>query len=55
MARGSYTNFRTLPLHDELSEDYRDMIYAGIVAEIETRRRTFLRKGDSNVGPSLIA
>ena len=42
-------------LHDELSEDYRDMIYAGIVAEIETRRRTFLRKGDSNVGPSLIA
>ena len=31
-------------LHDELSEDYRDMIYAGTAAEIETRRRTFLRK-----------
>ena len=31
-------------LHDELNEDYRDMIYAGTAAEIETRRRTFLRK-----------
>ncbi|QHD66653.1 IS256 family transposase [Sphingobium yanoikuyae] len=31
-------------LHDELSEDYRDMIYADSAAEIETRRKAFLRK-----------
>ena len=31
-------------LHDELTEDYRDMIYAGTAAEIETRRKAFLRK-----------
>ena len=31
-------------MHDELTEDYRDMIYAGTKAEIEKRRRTFLRK-----------
>lgn len=31
-------------LHDELTEDYRDMVYAGTAAEIETRRKAFLRK-----------
>jgi putative transposase len=31
-------------LHDELTEDYRDMIYADTGAEIETRRKAFLRK-----------
>ena len=31
-------------LHDELTEDYRDMIYAETAAEVETRRRAFLRK-----------
>ena len=31
-------------LHDELTEDYRDMIYAETAAEIETRRKAFLRK-----------
>jgi transposase-like protein len=31
-------------LHDELTEDYRDMIYAETKAEIETRRKAFLRK-----------
>ncbi|OWJ89561.1 transposase, partial [Paracoccus yeei] len=31
-------------LHDELSEDYRDMIYANTAAEIEKRRKAFLRK-----------
>jgi putative transposase len=31
-------------LHDELTEDYRDMIYAETAAEIETRRNAFLRK-----------
>ena len=31
-------------LHDELTEDYRDMIYADTAAEIETRRKAFLRK-----------
>jgi len=31
-------------MHDELTEDYRDMIYAGTAAEIEVRRTTFLRK-----------
>lgn len=31
-------------LHDELSEDYRDMIYAETRAEIEQRRKGFLRK-----------
>jgi len=30
-------------LHDELTEDYRDMIYADTAAEIETRRKAFLR------------
>lgn len=31
-------------LHDELTEDYRDMIYAETAAEIETRRKAFLQK-----------
>jgi transposase-like protein len=31
-------------MHDELTEDYRDMVYAGTAAEIETRRKAFLRK-----------
>ena len=31
-------------LHDELTEDYRDMIYARTPAGIETRRKAFLRK-----------
>ena len=31
-------------LHDELTEDYRDMIYAGTAQEIERRRTAFLRK-----------
>ena len=31
-------------LHDELTEDYRDMIYADTAAEIETRRKAFGRK-----------
>ena len=31
-------------LHDELTEDYRDLIYAETKAEIEARRKAFLRK-----------
>ena len=31
-------------LHDELTEDYRDMIYAETAAEVEARRKAFLRK-----------
>ena len=31
-------------LHDELTADYRDMIYADTAAGIETRRKAFLRK-----------
>ena len=31
-------------LHDELTEDYRDMIYAKTAAEVEKKRRAFLRK-----------
>ena len=31
-------------LHDELGEHYRDMIYADTAAEIEKRRKAFLRK-----------
>ena len=31
-------------LHDELTEDYRDMIYADTKAGVEKHRRTFLRK-----------
>jgi len=31
-------------LHDELTEDYRDMIHAETAVEIEARRKAFLRK-----------
>jgi putative transposase len=31
-------------LHDEVSVDYNDMIYAASPGEIEQRRRAFLRK-----------
>jgi transposase-like protein len=31
-------------MQDELTEDYRDMIYADTAAEIEIRRKAFLRK-----------
>jgi putative transposase len=31
-------------LHEEISNDYNDMIYAKTVKEIETRRRAFIRK-----------
>ena len=31
-------------LHDELTNDYRDMIYAETAAEVEARRRAFVRK-----------
>jgi len=31
-------------MHDELTEDYRDMIYAETSAKIELRRKAFLRK-----------
>jgi transposase-like protein len=31
-------------LHDELSNDYRDMIYAETAADVEARRKAFLRK-----------
>jgi putative transposase len=31
-------------LHEEISANYNDMIYAGTPKEIETRRKTFIRK-----------
>src|ERR1700691_428675 len=31
-------------LHEEISNDYRDMIYAATRGEVETRRKTFIRK-----------
>ena len=31
-------------MHEELGNDYRDMIYADTAAEVETRRKVFLRK-----------
>ena len=31
-------------MHDELTEDYRDMIYAETAAEVEKKRKSFLRK-----------
>jgi putative transposase len=31
-------------LHEELTEDYRDMVYAETAAEIDARRKAFLRK-----------
>jgi len=31
-------------MHDGLTEDYRDMIYADMASEVEKRRRAFQRK-----------
>jgi putative transposase len=31
-------------VQDELTEDYRDMIYADTAVEVEQRRKAFLRK-----------
>ena len=31
-------------LHEEISDDYNDMIYAATREEIETRRKAFIRK-----------
>lgn len=31
-------------MHDELTEDYRDMVYADSAAEVESRRKAFVRK-----------
>ena len=31
-------------MHEELGNDYRDMIYAETAAEVEKRRKAFLRK-----------
>jgi transposase-like protein len=31
-------------MHEELGNDYRDMIYADTAAEVETRRKAFVRK-----------
>ena len=31
-------------LHEEISDDYRDMIYAATRGEVETRRKAFIRK-----------
>ena len=31
-------------MHDELSEDYRDMIYGDTASEVETRRKALVRK-----------
>jgi len=31
-------------MQDEVTEDYRDMIYAETAAEVENRRKAFLRK-----------
>ena len=31
-------------MHDELTEDYRDMIYADTAVEVEKRRKAFVRK-----------
>ena len=39
-------------LHEEISNDYRDMIYAATRQEIEARRKAFLRKCGSNATPS---
>ena len=41
---GLAKGYRHGHLHDELTEDYRDMICADTAAEIETRRKAFLRK-----------
>ena len=39
-------------LHDELTEECRDMIYAETAAEVETRRKAFLRKWRLKCRPS---
>ena len=39
-------------LHEEISNDYRDMIYAATRGEVEARRKAFVRNGASNVAPS---
>jgi putative transposase len=31
-------------LHEEISADYKDMIYAGTKPEIATKRKAFIRK-----------
>ena len=31
-------------LHEEISDDYRDMIYAATRGEVESRRKAFIRK-----------
>jgi putative transposase len=31
-------------LHEEISVDYKDMIYVGTKPEIETKRKAFIRK-----------
>jgi len=36
-------------MHDKLTEDYRDMIYADTPSEIEKRRKAFLRKWHPNM------
>jgi putative transposase len=42
------------PMHDELTEDCRGMIYADTPAEIEKRRKAFLRKWHpSQVAPEV--
>ena len=40
----TFSPTRPSTMHDELTEDYRDMIYAETAAEVETRRKAFLRK-----------
>jgi hypothetical protein len=39
-------------LHEEISADYKDMIYAATREEIETRRKAFIRK--SGLGPDVL-
>ena len=42
-------------LHNEISADYNDMVYATSAAEIEQRRRAFIRKWRPNARRSLTA
>jgi transposase-like protein len=39
-------------LHEEITADYNDMIYAATREEIEARRKTFIRKWRSSIAPS---
>jgi putative transposase len=39
-------------LHDEITADYNDMIYAATREEIETRRKAFTANGASSIAPS---